>query len=600
MRLKKPIVAVSTVALLTLAACGGSSTSGEGDGPTGPGPASEDTEKAGNIQGAAGAGKDDTRTDGPAPKIDGAQSGGTMQVISFSGLNSMDPTEAYYTNTASILSSLVTRSLTQYVYDEESGDMILIPDIATNLGTPNDDYTEWKFPLRDGVKYENGQEVTCEDVAFGIKRSFDRATFPEGASYSNDYFLNGDTYKGPYKDGNQYDGVVCDGMTLTIKMDKPFPDMDYWGAFPAIGPIPEGKASDPAEYAQHPLATGPYKFGDYTPEKALTLVKNPEWDPATDPGRHQYVDEFDMQFDVATAKIDQIMLQDQGDAQTTMSYDNIDVADYLQFKSESADRLIVGSDPCTFMWFPDYRKIKEKEVRQALAYAYPYKDTYAALGLIEGVTRSYGTNIMPPGIPGREEYNPLPDHELGATDPEKSKQLLADAGYQPGEYTISFSYLTDDSSSVDSKDQIVAGLEAGGFKAKPVATTIAESSTLRADPNAPLNVRTGGWCSDWPSGGSWFPPVFQSNNVEEEGLGANYAVFSEKAVDDKIAEIQQLPIEEQPAAWNEIDQMIQEEYFPVFVTGYGGVAMMRGSKVNGMEDDAVFGMPTWKDMWLSQ
>ena len=76
--------------------------------------------------------------------------------------------------------------------------MILVPDLATDLGTPNDDYTEWTFTIRDGVKYENGQEVTPEDIAFGIKRSFDRTTFPEGAAYSNDYFLNGDTYKGPY------------------------------------------------------------------------------------------------------------------------------------------------------------------------------------------------------------------------------------------------------------------------------------------------------------------------------------------------------------------------------------------------------------------
>jgi peptide/nickel transport system substrate-binding protein len=596
MRFKKPIVAVSTAALLSLAACGGSGT-GE-DTNAGPGPAEEDVTKAGEG-GAAGQGKNPELSEGPAPEVEGAQTGGTMKVISFAGLNTMDPSEAYYTNTISILTSLVTRTLTQYAYDEKTNDMVLIPDLATDLGTPNEDYTEWTFTIRDGVRYENGQEVTCDDLAFGLKRSMDRATFPEGADYSNVYFLDGDTYKGPYKSGNQYDGVTCKGSDLTIKMSKPFPDMDYYGAFPTMGPIPEGKVSDPAKYRLHPWATGPYMFDEYTPEKSLTLVKNPEWDPATDPGRHQYVDEYQMEFDVPTAKIDQIMLQDQGDAQTTVSPDNVDAADYLPFKQEAPDRLIVGSDPCTFMWFPDYRKIKEIEVRQALAYAYPYEDTYAALGLIPGVTRTYGTNILPPGIPEREEYNPLPDHEPGSTDPAKSKQLLADAGYKPGEYKISFAYLTDDPSSVDSKDQIVAGLKAGGFDPKPVATTIAESSTLRADPDAPLNVRSGGWCSDWPSGGSWFPPVFGSPNLEE-GLGANYAVFSEPEVDKEIERIQSLPIEEQPAAWNAMDKMIMEKYFPVFVTGYGGVAMMRGSKVNNMQVDTTTGMPHWKDMWLSQ
>ena len=56
--------------------------------------------------------------------------------------------------------------------------MVLIPDLATDLGRPNDDFTEWTFTIREGVKYENGEEVTPEDIAYGIKRSFDRETFP--------------------------------------------------------------------------------------------------------------------------------------------------------------------------------------------------------------------------------------------------------------------------------------------------------------------------------------------------------------------------------------------------------------------------------------
>lgn len=585
MRLKKPIIAASTVALLALAACGG-----DGGTPVAP---EENTPIEG---GGAGAGQDKSVKEGPAPEIEGAQEGGTVKVLSGAGLNTMDPTEAYYTNTISILSNLVTRSLTQYVYRD--GEMVLIPDLATDLGQSNEDFTEWKFTIRDGIKYENGQEVTAEDVAYGIKRSFDRETFPEGAAYSNDYFLNGDTYEGPYKSGEDFAGVEVDGMTLTLKMQQPFPDMPYWGSFPAIGPIPPGKASDPAKYRNHPWATGPYKFAEYEPEKSLTLVRNEQWDPKTDPGRHQYVDTWEMTFDDESAQIDQIMLQDQGEAQTSLSSDNVTAPNYLQFKQDAADRLVVGSDPCTFMWFPDYTQIKDIKVRQALAYAYPYEDALNASGNIEGVTRSFGTNIMPPGIPGREEFNPLPDHEKGETDTAKAKQLLEEA--KATGYEIRFLYATDDPLSVDTQKVVTAALNRAGFKATPVASTIADFSTTRADPNANINVRSGGWCSDWPSGGSWFPPVFESTNIKAEGLGANYAKFSEKAVDDEIAAIQELPLEEQPAAWNKLDQMIQEKYFPVFVTGYGGVAMAHGSKIMNMEVDNTTGMPTFKDIWVSQ
>ncbi|MBA2443951.1 MAG: hypothetical protein H0V49_01300 [Nocardioidaceae bacterium] len=590
MRLRQPIIAVSTVTLLSLAACGGS---GADPDPN----AGDDTGAGGTTETTAGGGdtgEEKEERSGAAPDIEGAEPGGTMKVISINGLNSMDPSESYYVNTASILSGLVTRSLTQYVYNPDTKQMTLIPDLATKIPVGNEDLTEWTMELREGVKWENGDPVTPEELAYGIKRSFDRESFPEGAAYSNDYFLDGDKYKGPYKSGTKYKGIEIDGNKLTFKMSKPFPDFPYWGAFPAMGPIPlDEKINEPSKYALHPWSTGPYMFGKYTPEKALELVKNPEWDPETDPGRRQLVDSYQMEFDVPTAKIDQILLEDDPN---TITYDNISATVFPKFQQEAQDRLVVGSDPCTFMWFPDYREITDINVRKALAYAYPYGDAYAAGGYIEGVTRTFGTNIMPPGIPGREEYNPLPDHDLGETDAATAKKLLEEADAVG--YEIKFAFATDDPVSVDVKNAVVRGLTNAGFKASPVASTLAEISTLRADPDAPLNVRSGGWCSDWPSGGSWFPPVFETTNLDEEGLGSNYAVFSEPEVDKEIERIQTIPVEEQPAAWNALDQTIMEKYLPVFVTGYGGVAMAHGSGVQGMEDDNVFGMPTWKDMWL--
>ncbi len=591
MRLNKPIVAASTVALLALAACGGSSGSGTSGPPGGTGGPSAAVPTGGN----AGEGKDPTRA-APAADIPGAQTGGIVNVDSVAGLNTMDPSEAYYTNTSSILSGLVTRSLTQYVYDK--GQMILVPDLATTLGTANKDFTKWTFTIRKGVKYENGQTVTPEDIKYGIERSFDRSSFPEGANYSNTYFKDGATYEGPYKSGDNYSGVIIKGQNLTILMSKPFPDMPYWGAFPAMGPIPKGAVSAPAKYALHPWSTGPYKFDQYTPEKSLTLVRNPNWDPNTDPGRHAYPDGYNMKFDVPTAKIDQIMLQDQGDAQNTLSYDNISSNDYISFKNDSPDRLVIGSTPCTAYWAPDYRKITDLKVRQALAWAYPYANVYAASAYIPGVTRSYGTNLMPPGIPGRVEFNPLPGHAPGSTDPAKSKALLKAAGATG--FEIKFLYAADDPTSVDAKNEIVKGLVAGGFKATPVASTLADISTTRSDPNAPINVRSAGWCSDWPAGSSWFPPLFGTTDLSKEGLGNNFSAFSEPAVDAEMAKIQTLPIAKQPAAWNALDQSLQKKYMPLFVTGYYGAAMMRGSKINGFQDDTVFGMPTWKDIWLTK
>src|SRR6188472_2386354 len=101
MRLKIPLVALSSVGLLALAACGGTgSSSGPSSTPSFNG---GDT---GNGQNAS--------AKGPVT-IAGAQKGGIVTVLTQAGLTTtIDPSEIYYTDTSSIMSGLVTRSLTQY------------------------------------------------------------------------------------------------------------------------------------------------------------------------------------------------------------------------------------------------------------------------------------------------------------------------------------------------------------------------------------------------------------------------------------------------------------------------------------------------------
>ncbi len=74
------------------------------------------------------------------------------------------------------------------------------------------------------------------------------------------------------------------------------------------------------------------------------------------------------------------------------------------------------------------------------------------------------------------------------TDPEKSKELLAEAGAEG--YEIKFLFATDDPAAVAAKDAIAKGLEEGGFKATPVPTTLENLTTVREDPNADINVRS--------------------------------------------------------------------------------------------------------------
>lgn len=587
MRMKKPAVALATAALMTLAACGG----GSGTDTAG----SDETVGAGTGKGGEAGSFKNPDAEAPVAVPDDATEGGTLTVLTANVPSTLDPTQAYYTDSTAILSDLVTRSLTQYAYNEETDDMQLIPDMATDLGRPNEDNTEWTFTLRDGLKYEDGTPVKAEDVAYAIKRSFAIEELPDGPTYQTTFFLDGDKYKGPFKDKGEYAGVTTSGNDITIKMRRPFTDMDYYASFPAFTAIPEAK-DNPETYGQHPMATGPYKFADYKAGSSLTLVKNENWDPNTDPGRIQAVDGWDFKFGQDTAKLENVIINDNGSAQTTLTYDNVSAASYRQI-SEDKERLVTGTSPCTYMWFIDMTKIKDLKVRQAIGYAFPYEAYWKGIGEVQGVTRVPGTAILPPGTAGRVEYDPLGIGGVN-TDAAKAKQLLKEAGAEG--FEIKFLFATDDDLAVEGKNQIVKGLEAAGFKATPIAST---SETIRTDRTvyeSPINVRSSGWCSDWPSGGSWFPAQWAGNLVGLEGM-PNPANFKVKEMDDEQDRIlDTLTPEEAVKAWGEFDKTLETKYYPAVNLGYSGTAMIRGSKVGGMANDNVRGMPTFARMYITE
>ncbi len=590
MKRNKPLALVAGAALLSLAACGGGSSD---DGSSGGG-------KDRQIGAQDGGSKDETRQ-GPAADIDGATAGGTITVYlpGDPGPDTLDPTAGWSVTGNSIQQALTSRSLTQYARDDE-GQPVLVPDLATDLGSHNDDYTEWTFTIRDDATWQDGKPVTADEVAFGICRSLDSEAFPSGAGteYSKTYFADAADYEGPYtgKDPNcdKYQGITVDGQDITIKMAKPFPDMDYWGAFMAMGPAPLGNASKPPNYGQKPLSNGPYKVDSYKPNEELVLVKNDQWSADSDPARHQYADEFVFKFNQDQAKVDEIMLSDNSDSQTAVST-GLGSGNYNDANGQLGDRLVQQTSQCVSTLTPDYTKIDDINVRKALAYAYPYEDVWIAGGEVPGVTRDYANSVMPPGMAGKKDFQV--DGEQIKYDPEKSKALLAEAGYGDKPYEITMVYYEVDPLAKDAQDQITKGFEAGGFKVK--AIPVQESPyNIWLDPdnkvNKQLNLRGVNWCSDWPAGSTMLPPLLKGGAVY------NTAGFDEASVNDEMDNIATLPLEDQADAWGALDEKIMTDYFPIIPTAFRNDLFVFGTKVGNPTGDGSIGAPNYKDLFVMQ
>src|SRR5260221_7703470 len=141
----------------------------------------------------------------------------------------------------------------------------IIPDLATGWSW-NEDGTELKFPLRQGVKWHDGKAFTAADVkcTWDALRGLSADKFrinPRKAWYRNltEVTTNGD-------------------FEVTFHLRRPQP---YLVALLASGQSPVYPCHvPPAQMRQHPVGTGPFKFVEYKPNEHIKVAKNPDyWKP---------------------------------------------------------------------------------------------------------------------------------------------------------------------------------------------------------------------------------------------------------------------------------------------------------------------------------
>ena len=569
-------VAVSAAVALGLTACGSPSSSNNNQGGA-----------SGGISQQHGA--FDPSAKGPAPEVPGAKHGGTITIYSQATPNTFDPTDTYYTDSNEI-EKLTFRTPTEFAIRD--GKPVLVPDL-TDLGKVSDDKLTWTFKMQSGIKYSDGTDVKVEDLAYAIKRSFAHDVFSNGPTYQLTYFKDADKYKGPYTSGDTYAGVETpDANTLVIHVSKPFQDLPFYMTFPMFTPIPKAKDTKD-QYKNSPLSTGPYQFDAFTPGTELKLKKNPNWDAKTDPVRHQYADSWDFKWGVDDVKSQQQVLNSNGPDANALNYGNIDASLVPQVVGGKSNQLIKGDSPCTIIINLDSRKIP-LEVRKAIATAYPYDQTWTAAGLSDVIAERAST-IMPPSVPGYTKYAAYPGlNGTGKGDPAAAKKMLTDAG----KLAFELSWYYDNTKPIP---QQVSGiradaLTAAGFTVKPIGVTTAELRKKTADYNAPVNMDQAprGWCSDWPSGGSWFPVLFQSHSIDD---GNSWGMLTDKSLDAQIDQVSSLPADQATQKWGDLDKQIMGMYISL-PRYYDKMAVVAGTNIGGGEGDGTMGMPFFPNLFV--
>ena len=124
--------------------------------------------------------------------------GGTLKHLDVSDFEHLDPQRNYVSNALNA-GRLIYRTLTTFPSKPGEEGNKIVPDMATDLGTPSEGGKVWTFTLKDNLKYEDGTPIVAADIKYGVERSFSDQ-LPEGPQYAKQYLEGGADYKGPYVD----------------------------------------------------------------------------------------------------------------------------------------------------------------------------------------------------------------------------------------------------------------------------------------------------------------------------------------------------------------------------------------------------------------
>ncbi len=328
----------------------------------------------------------------------------------------------------------------------------LVPELATSW-TSSPDATVFTFDLRKGVTFQDGTPFN----AAAVKTYFDWVIDP----------ANHFKRESLYNVIKQID--VVSEYQVKFTLSKPFGAMLYTFAHPA------GRIVSPAaikkygkDVAKHPVGTGPFEFESWTPGQKVVLKANPNyWGDAPKVANLQFL--F-----VPNAATRVAMLQS-GEAQFIE-----DLPPQLVDPIKASPKLAVTAQPSIYVRYmamnTQAKPFKDQRVRQALNYAVDKKT------IVDVIAKGFGTELTAPiakQVTGYAAQTPY------AYDPEKAKQLLAEAGY-PNGFTFTIDSLN--STTYQQIDQVLQQMFAKvGVTAK---INPMESGTFSSTVFAPFDKTT--------------------------------------------------------------------------------------------------------------
>jgi len=303
----------------------------------------------------------------------------------------------------------------------------ILPGVAESW-TRSDDGLVYTFKIRANARWSNGDALTAHDFVW----SWHRALMPTLASewaYMKYFIKNAEAFhKGELSGFDKVGVKALDDYTLEVSLESPTEFFLQLVNHPSYFPVHKGtilkhaamdQPVSPWTRPENWVGNGPFTLQSWELNKQITTAKNPEyWDSKNVKlNGVVFYPITDQQAEVRAFRSGQIHLT----YTPQMAIEKVQ-----HYKDNEPESLRITPTYASYFYEINVTRehFKDKRVRQALAYAIDRKT------LVERVTRAGE----------REAYSLMPNDPEGYSpsglfeyNPEKARQLLADAGYPNGE-----------------------------------------------------------------------------------------------------------------------------------------------------------------------
>ena len=453
----------------------------------------------------------------------------------------------------------------------------------------SDDGKTYTFILRDDVRFHKSpcfgtpdsmRTVVASDFVYSLSRILD----PSIASPGQWIFNEVDTaYRWPAA-CSRYGFAAPDDTTFLIRLRQPFAPFLSLLSMPYCSVVPHEVVDHyGVDFRQHPCGTGPFCMQMWKEGVKLVLRRNDHYFERDVQGAPlPYLDAVAVTFivDRQTAFLEFVKGNLDFMNSLAPSYKDELLTSTGQLRQKYADRIDMVSTPFLNTEYLGFRMdgpdspLNDRRIRQAVCYGFDRRKMMKYMR--NNIGRPGTAGFIPYGLPGFDTANAQYEY-----DPERSRQLLAQAGF-PGGKGLAPLQLATTATYADLCKYIQQQLALVGIEVKIDVNPPAALREQIAQGKSPWF--RGSWIADYPDAENYLSLFYSPNFCPK---GPNYTHFSNPQF-DRLYELSKR--ESDPERRNELyrqmDALVMEEA-PVVVLYYDQILHFTHKNVTGLRSNAM-------------